>query len=143
MHKTNWNKGYYKALYGILLAQKSNRDQYAFFPKINFNDKQTLQGYKREFLSHVKNKLHGDYDRGFFSAWADCMRVLAKMVNDPKPKAPTPKKKEHGSSEADNTQITIQSFMKSGKRKVKLRATCTAEPTRRSMRASRYLFPLS
>lgn len=116
MHKTDWNRGYYRALYGILLAQKSNSDQHVFFSKINLNDKQTLKGYKKEFLSHVRNKLHGDYDRGFFSAWADCVRVLAKMVNDPKPEAPTHEKKELASSEADNTQITIQSFLKSGKR---------------------------
>jgi hypothetical protein len=116
MHKTEWNRGYYRALYGILLAQKSNSDQYVFFSKIDLNDKQALQGYKKEFLSHVRNKLHGDYDRGFFSAWADCVRVLAKMVNDPKPKASTQEKKELVSSDADNTQITIQSFLKSGKR---------------------------
>jgi hypothetical protein len=116
MHKTEWNRGYYRALYGMLLARKSNSDQYVFFSKVDLNDKQILQGYKIEFLSHVRNKLHGDYDRGFFSAWADCVRVLAKMVNDPKPKAPMYEKKEPGSSEADEKQITIQSFLKSGKR---------------------------
>ena len=115
MHKTEWNRGYYRALYGMLLARKSNSDQHVFFSKLDLNDKQILQGYKKEFLSHVRNKLHGDYDRGFFSAWADCVRVLAKMVNDTKPKAPMHEKKEPGSSEADKKQITIQSFLKSGK----------------------------
>jgi hypothetical protein len=115
MHKTEWNRGYYRALYGMLLARKSNSDQHVFFSKLDLNDKQILQGYKKEFLSHVRNKLHGDYDRGFFSAWADCVRVLAKMVNDPKPNTPMHEKKEPSSSEADEKQITIQSFLKSGK----------------------------
>ena len=25
------------------------------------------------------NGLHGDFDRGYFSAWADCMRILTRM----------------------------------------------------------------
>ena len=116
MHETEWNRGYYRALYGMLLARKSNSDQYVFFSKVDLNDKQMLQGYKKEFLSHVKNKLHGDYDRGFFSAWADCVRILAKMLNDPKPKAAMQEKKEQGTLGTDKKQITIQSFLKSGKR---------------------------
>ncbi|RLI40183.1 hypothetical protein DRO59_09860, partial [Candidatus Bathyarchaeota archaeon] len=78
MHKTEWNRGYYRALHGMLLARRSNSDQYIFFSKIDLNDKQILQNYRREFLNHVRNGLHGDYDRGFFSAWADCMRILSK-----------------------------------------------------------------
>jgi hypothetical protein len=28
----------------------------------------------------VRNRLHGDFDRGFFSAWADCMRVFSRIT---------------------------------------------------------------
>ncbi|HVP92123.1 MAG TPA: hypothetical protein VMS94_00105 [Acidobacteriota bacterium] len=81
MHKTEWNRGYFRALYGILLARRSNNnnDSHAFLSKLEFGDKAALHGYRREFLEHVKNRLHGDFDRGFFSAWADCMRVLGKI----------------------------------------------------------------
>jgi hypothetical protein len=80
MHKTEWNRGYFRALYGMMLARKSNNnDSYAFFSKLELNDKTTLHSYRREFLDHVKNGLHGDFDRGFFSAWAECMRVLSRM----------------------------------------------------------------
>ncbi|MGB9676755.1 MAG: hypothetical protein ACPL0C_06185 [Candidatus Bathyarchaeales archaeon] len=82
MHKTEWNRGYFRALYGMLLVRRSNsgnNDSYAFFAKLDLSDKATLNAYKREFLEHVKNRLHGDFDRGFFSAWADCMRVLSKI----------------------------------------------------------------
>lgn len=80
MHKTEWNRGYFRALYGMMLARKSNNnDSYAFFSKLDLNDKATLHSYRREFLDHVKNGLHGDFDRGFFSAWAECMRVLSRM----------------------------------------------------------------
>ncbi|MEM3162355.1 MAG: hypothetical protein QW056_05160 [Candidatus Bathyarchaeia archaeon] len=82
MHKTEWNRGYFKALYGMLLARKangSNSDTYAFLAKLDLNDKEALKAYRKEFLSHVRNKLHGDFDRGFFAAWAEFMQVLIKI----------------------------------------------------------------
>lgn len=116
MHETEWNRGYYRALYGMLLARKSSSGQYVFFSKVDLNDRQVLQSYKKEFLSHVKNRVHGDYDRGFFSAWADCMRVLAKTVDDPKRKVAVHEEGKAETSEEDEKQITIESFLKSGKR---------------------------
>lgn len=86
IQKTEWNRGYYRALYGILLAAKNNNsDSYAFLSSLNLNDKAAIQNYRREFLQHVKNRFHGDYDKGFFSAWADYMRILSKIeINNPK-----------------------------------------------------------
>jgi hypothetical protein len=79
MHKTEWNRGYFRALYGMLLVRRSNNDSYAFFSKLDLNDKETLQAYRRKFLSHMKNRLHGDFDRGFFAAWADFTRVTSQL----------------------------------------------------------------
>ena len=79
IHKTEWNRGYFRALYGMLLVRKSDSDPYAFLTKLDLNDKEKLQAYRREFLEHVKNKLHGDFDRGFFAAWADFTRVASKL----------------------------------------------------------------
>ena len=79
MQKTEWNRGYFRALYGMFLSRKANGDAYAFFAKLDLSDKAALHYYRREFLDHVGNKLHGDFDRGYFSAWADCMRVLSRM----------------------------------------------------------------
>ena len=82
MHKTEWNRGYYRALRGMWIAYKSTGDEYTFLPKLNFNDKKALQNYRKEFRAHVKSKLHEDFDRGFFSAWSECMRVLIKSAVD-------------------------------------------------------------
>ncbi len=81
MHKTEWNRGYFRALYGMLLARKSNgnSNSYSFLAKLDLSDKRAINAYRREFLAHVRNKLHGDFDRGFFAAWAELMRVLSKM----------------------------------------------------------------
>jgi len=115
MHKTEWNRGYFRALYGMMLARRSNNnDSYAFFSKLDLNDKVALHGYRREFSEHVKNRLHGDFDRGFFSAWADCMRVLSRIdvsnILDPKSTAHEKGKAE--TLKTDKGQATMEDFLK-------------------------------
>jgi hypothetical protein len=79
MQKTEWNRGYFRALYGMYLSRKTTGDSYSFLSKIDLTDKLAINDYRREFLDHTRNGLHGDFDRGYFSAWADCMRVLTRM----------------------------------------------------------------
>ena len=81
--KTERNRGYLQALHGILLSNKSNNDQYTFLSNISLNDKASLEKHRREFLKHTRSSLHAEYDRGFFSAWADFTRVLLKLENIP------------------------------------------------------------
>jgi len=76
---TEWNRGYFQALYGILLAQKNNDDRYAFLSNTNLSDQKEQQSHRREFLRQARSKIHADYDRGYFSAWADYMRILSKL----------------------------------------------------------------
>ena len=86
VRKNEWNKGYFQALSGILLAQRSNDDRYLFLPGINPTDEDELKNYRRDFLEHTKNITHADYDRGFFSAWNDYMKVLSKLSHEKKKK---------------------------------------------------------
>ena len=111
MQKTERNRGYLRGLYGMFLSRKANGDSYAFFPKLDLADKAALHKYRREFLEHVASKLHGDFDRGYFSAWADCMRVLSRIniVNVPNGT------EEQGKLEtvrSDNAQATMENFLK-------------------------------
>ena len=110
MHKTEWNRGYFRALYGMFLSRKTNGDAYAFFPRLDLSDKATLHRYRREFLGHVGSKLHGDFDRGFFSAWADCMRVLSRMAIPSFNTAPANDKLQ--TVKSDKSQITMENFIK-------------------------------
>jgi len=114
MHKTEWNRGYFRALYGMLLARRSNsNDSHKFFSKLDFGDKETLHIYRREFLGHMKNRLHGDFDRGYFSAWADCMRVLDKLAfNNLELRNAASEKEQVKTSENDKGQATMESFLK-------------------------------
>jgi hypothetical protein len=84
--KNEFDNGFFLALNGMILAQKSSDDPYAFLPNVNFKDKKKLQKYRREFTKHQKNKLHLGFDRGFFKAWTDYMRVLIKAEEATKPK---------------------------------------------------------
>ena len=84
--KNEWNRGYFDALSGIHLAQKSNNDRYLFLPSINPTDEKELKNYKRDFQEHTKNTIHADYDRGFFSAWSDYIKVLLKLNHGKKQK---------------------------------------------------------
>lgn len=114
MHKTEWNRGYFRALYGMCLSRKTNGDTYAFFPKLDLSDKAALHAYRREFLEHTRNGLHGEFDRGFFSAWADCMRVLSRIDVASLPNA-NGAMSENGKIQtlkSDNSQATMENFLK-------------------------------
>jgi len=116
MQKTEWNRGYFRALYGMFLSRKANGDSYAFLSKLDLDDKAALRGYRREFLDHVRNRLHGDFDRGFFSAWADCMRVLSRItipnnVTSTNVNSAVSEEGKLETVESDENQATIESFL--------------------------------
>ena len=112
MHKTEWNRGYFRALYGMFLSRRTNGDAYAFFPKLDLTDKPALHTYRREFLEHTKNGLHGEFDRGFFSAWADCMRVLSRVDIPNLPSATEAESVKLQTVKSDESQATMENFLK-------------------------------
>ena len=101
-NETEWNSGYLHALDGILLAQKSS-DSYAFLKNVNFDDEKELKKFRKEFLKEYKNKIHADYDRGFFAAWADYMLISKKSLANPETA-----KKPNETKEEDSKQQTEQ-----------------------------------
>jgi len=99
--RTEWNTGYFQALRGMLLAQRSNDDRYVFLSNLNFKDPEELQRHRREFLRHARNRLNADYDRGFFAAWASYMRVLAKLEFDREKAESKPSAKKEAETRAE------------------------------------------
>ena len=79
IERTEWNHGYYRALQGMLLTRRTNNDQYSFFASLDQNDKHVFQNVRCDFQERTESRLYADYDRGYFSAWAEYMRVLIKM----------------------------------------------------------------
>jgi hypothetical protein len=123
LQKTEWNRGYFRALYGMYLSRKNATDNYAFFSKLDLSDKVALHTYRREFLDNMRSGLHGDFDRGYFSAWADCMRILIRMnipapVSVDRPKTDADGEEEEGAIEVvrnDKLQPTIANFFDGAK----------------------------
>jgi hypothetical protein len=112
MQKTEWNRGYFRALRGMYLSRKSNNDSYALFPKLDMSDKAALHEYRREFLDHMRNGLHGDFDRGYFSAWADLMRILSRMEGPPSQRNDQVAEKETIETlRSDKSQATMANFI--------------------------------
>lgn len=70
-------EGYLKALEGLLLTIKSNDDKYLYFSKTSF-DPSVLETLRKEFKDHVESSLHSDYDRDYFSALLDYLKVIGK-----------------------------------------------------------------
>ena len=95
MHISERNRGYFQALYGMLLTQRSNDDRYAFLSGMDLTDKKQLKNFRQEFLTHVESRLHAEYDRGFFEAWVDYMKILPKL------EASVPSVKSKGVADTD------------------------------------------
>jgi len=73
---TQWYNGYINALEGMLTALKSDERKHAFINRI---ERSKINEHKKEFLSRSKKLLHTEFDRGFFTAWADYTRILGKL----------------------------------------------------------------
>lgn len=82
MHVSDRNRGYFQALYGMLLTMK-NTDRHAFLSTVDLTDKKQQKACKKEFQSHMESQLHDDYDRGYFEAWSDYMRILPRLDASP------------------------------------------------------------
>ncbi len=68
-------RGYIKALEGLLLTLKSSDDKYLYFARKSFDDN-TLQKLEKEFTNNINNPLRSEYDRGYFSALVDYIKIL-------------------------------------------------------------------
>jgi hypothetical protein len=82
MHVSDRNRGYFQALYGMLLTMK-NTDRYAFLSTVDLTDKKQVKHYRKEFLSHIEQRSHDEYDRGYFEAWSDFMKILLRIEAPP------------------------------------------------------------
>ena len=77
MQKTEWNRGYVKALEGLLMTRKANNDNYLFFARKEF-DKKSLKTLTKEFTNKAESALYADYDRGYFSGLTQLAKGMEK-----------------------------------------------------------------
>jgi hypothetical protein len=75
-----FNRGYLEALGGIILTHRSGSETYELFSNLDPNDSEVLKKHYKDFLGNTKSRFHADYDRGYFSALADYMRVVLRTA---------------------------------------------------------------
>ena len=71
-----FNRGYIDALRGIILTNRVSGENYEFFNNLNLNNIQELKRQYKDFSDQSQSKFHADYDRGYFSALSDYMRII-------------------------------------------------------------------
>jgi len=77
--KKEFNKGYLDALNGIILSNRSSSGSYEFFSNLDLKDISALKKHYEDFEKNARSRFHADYDRGYFSALTDFMRVIMKI----------------------------------------------------------------
>lgn len=73
---SEWNKGYLKALEGLLITFRTNNSKYLYLHRKELEDQKMRNKFKEELKKHSDNELHADYDRGFFSALTDYFAII-------------------------------------------------------------------
>jgi hypothetical protein len=74
--KVKWNEGYLHALEGMLNAHRGKNDRYALINQLQ-NDKDNITDLMEDFRHRSRNLINSEFDRGFFTAWADLTHYLA------------------------------------------------------------------
>ena len=70
-----WHQGYLNALDGMVAASLTKGSRSIFINQLKV---ERSEAFKKKFLQQSKYELHTDFDRGYFSAWADYMHMLKK-----------------------------------------------------------------
>jgi len=72
---TEWQRGYVRALRGMLIASRSGDDKRAFINRMKDRD---LREIKKDFTRKSREPLQTSFDRGFFSAWVEYLEFSEK-----------------------------------------------------------------
>ncbi len=78
---SEWNKGYLKALEGLLITFKTNNSKHLYLQRKELEDQKIRKKFKEEIKKHSINELHEDFDRGFFSALMDYFTIAEQRKN--------------------------------------------------------------
>lgn len=74
--QTQWHRGFYNALEGMVIGLKSRDSRYVYINRIDPKDIQGMKRLKREFSKQLRSSLQGDFDKGFFTAWLEYVKAL-------------------------------------------------------------------
>lgn len=83
-----WERGYLNALGGMLVAEKSGDTRYVYLSRLDLKNHKKVEEARRTFQMESRNHLEGEFDRGFFSAWLDFLRLVKSSLDAEKSDVP-------------------------------------------------------
>lgn len=78
-NRTEWDRGYYTALVGMLSALESDGRGYTLIRNLDGKD---LRRICKEFRDYATHELLRPFDRGFFTAWLHYAKMLTRTHED-------------------------------------------------------------
>ena len=74
--KSEWTKGYFNALTGMINSLGSTGTHPPFLVRVKENNRKELRSIRKEFTERIEKSFASDYDCGFFTAWIQYLSVL-------------------------------------------------------------------
>ena len=81
---TQWGRGYFNALEGMLISLKSNDNNYLYINRAATNSDPKIDEFQKRFIRLSKDALQGDFDKGYFTAWIEYLQALKSKKIDTK-----------------------------------------------------------
>ena len=88
MKDTKWEWGYFNALEGMLVAERSSDTRYIYLSRLDLKNPKKIDEARKCFQTEARNPLEGEFDRGFFSAWFEFLRVAKSSLEVEKGERP-------------------------------------------------------
>jgi len=103
LSNARWNQGYILAMEGMLTANRGKNDRYALISQLQ-SEKENTVDFMEDFRQRSRDLICSEFDRGFFTAWADFTHYLARKegMTSKKPRPPEKQGKERG------VQLTVK-----------------------------------
>jgi hypothetical protein len=103
LSNARWNQGYIFAMEGMLTANRGKNDRYALISQLQ-SEKGDMVDFMEEFRQRSRDLICSEFDRGFFTAWADFTHYLVRKEGMAS-KKPRPPEKQ---AEEMNVQLTVK-----------------------------------
>ena len=73
---TQWGKGFYNALEGMLIGLRSGDKSNLYINRVVANGSTQIEESQKRFTRIAKDPFQGEFDRGYFSAWVEYLQAL-------------------------------------------------------------------
>jgi len=76
--RSEQDRGYLKAVEGLLLTYRSSDDKYLYLNNVELTAK-NVEALKKEFNEQTASPLYESYDKGYFSALGDFVKTVSRL----------------------------------------------------------------